>query len=69
LNNQAKTVLCWSRQESHELIDGNIRSAPLRYDLDEIKKPDRKLVLKFSFGDDTITFPLNLLTDGLVDAE
>ena len=41
------TVVIWSRQESYELIDGNIRSVPLRYDLDEIIEPDRTQVIFF----------------------
>ncbi len=62
-------VVCWSRQESYELIDGNIRSVLLRYELDELKEPDWTLVLKFSFDGGTIILPLSLHADGLVDAE
>ena len=36
-----------SRQESYELIASNIRSVPLRYDLNVIKEPDRTQAICF----------------------
>ena len=42
-----KRVVIWSRQESNELVDGNIRSVSLRYDLDEIKEPGRTQAIRF----------------------